>query len=225
MSINAVSLGANDPYRISVDYEIPTKSIQYGNLLLDSIASQFDSVATTFALKKDNVAYTPGNSQQLIVILGNNAQKPDQDYIVSGTNIVFTTAPAAGTAVSIVALVTTADLTRTVNYVVDSGNIAMTPGDKGFINIDVSGIIDQLVIYSEQQGDLVLDIQKADYGTYPTFTSILGGGNIQMINNTKLKDDVLTNWDKTIVAGDLLQFDVVSVSNITRFLISLKLKL
>jgi len=140
MSINAVSLGANDPYRISVDYEIPTKSIQYGNLLLDSIASQFDSVATTFALKKDNVAYTPGNSQQLIVILGNNAQKPDQDYIVSGTNIVFTTAPAAGTAVSIVALVTTADLTRTVNYVVDSGNIAMTPGDKGFINSSNSSV-------------------------------------------------------------------------------------
>ena len=102
----------------------------------------------------------------------------------------------------------------------------MTPGDKGFITIDVSGVIEQLVIYSEQQGDLVLDIQKADFTTYPTFTSILGGGNIQMINNTKLsKDDVLTNWNTTIVAGDLLQFDVVSVSNITRFLISLKLKL
>ena len=93
MSINAVSLSGNDPYRISVDYEVPTKSIQYGNIILDSIASQFDGVATSFALKKDNNAYTPGNAQQLIVILGNDAQKPDQDYVVSGTNIVFTTAP------------------------------------------------------------------------------------------------------------------------------------
>ena len=225
MSINAVSLAGNDPYRISVDYEVPTKSIQYGNIILDSIASQFDGVATSFALKKDNNAYTPGNAQQLIVILGNDAQKPDQDYVVSGTNIVFKKAPAAYTTLSIVALATTADLTRTLNYVVDSGNLAMTPGDKGFITLDVSGVIEQLVIYSEQQGDLVLDIQKADFTTYPTFTSILGGGNIQMINNTKLKDDVLTNWNTTIVAGDLLQFDVVSVSNITRFLISLKLKL
>ena len=167
MSINAVSLAGNDPYRISVDYEVPTKSIQYGNIILDSIASQFDGVATSFALKKDNNAYTPGNAQQLIVILGNDAQKPDQDYVVSGTNIVFTTAPAASTTVSIVALATTADLTRTLNYVVDSGNLAMTPGDKGFITLDVSGVIEQLVIYSEQQGDLVLDIQKADFTTYP----------------------------------------------------------
>jgi hypothetical protein len=71
-------VNTNSVYRISVDYEVPTKSIQYGNIILDSIASQFDGVATTFALKKDNNAYTPGNAQQLIVILGNDAQKPHQ---------------------------------------------------------------------------------------------------------------------------------------------------
>ena len=98
----------------------PTKSIQYGNIILDSIASQFDGVATSFALKKDNNAYTPGNAQQLIVILGNDAQKPDQDYVVSGTNIVFTTAP--GKPLNFDCCTYFSAVNRTLNYVVDSGN-------------------------------------------------------------------------------------------------------
>ena len=35
------SIGTPD-YNIGVNYEIPSKSVQYQNLILDSIASQFD---------------------------------------------------------------------------------------------------------------------------------------------------------------------------------------
>ena len=41
----------------------------------------------------------------------------------------------------------------------------------------------------------------------------------------KYFDDVLNNWTTTITAGDILRFDVISVNNIRRLLISLKLKL
>ena len=45
-----VTLNEPGPYRIGVDYEIPTKSIQYGNIILDNINSQFTEVAHTFGL-------------------------------------------------------------------------------------------------------------------------------------------------------------------------------
>lgn len=36
-----VTLNEPGPYRIGVDYEIPTKSIQYGNIILDELNAQF----------------------------------------------------------------------------------------------------------------------------------------------------------------------------------------
>jgi hypothetical protein len=225
MSDYIVTLNEPGPYRIGVDYEIPTKSIQYGNIILDDISSQFDGVETTFALAKDGTSYVPINDQQLLVMSDGQILKPEKDFTISGANIIFDTAPSASVDNTIVALATTADLTRTVNYIVDSGSIAMLSGNKGSVTIDVSGIIESLTIFSDQEGDLTLDIKKSNYTNFPTFTSIVGGVYPQFLNARKVKDDVLNNWDKTIVAGDILTFDVIAVNNINRFLISLKLKL
>jgi len=225
MSDYIVTLNEPGPYRIGVDYEIPTKSIQYGNIILDDISSQFDGVETTFALAKDGTSYVPINDQQLLVMSDGQILKPGKDFTISGANIIFDTAPSGGVDNTIVALATTADLTRTVNYIVDSGSIAMLAGNKGSVTIDVSGIIESLTIFSDQEGDLTLDIKKSNYTNFPTFASIVGGVYPQFLSARKVKDDVLNNWDKTIVAGDILTFDVIAVNNINRFLISLKLKL
>lgn len=220
-----VTLNEPGPYRIGVDYEIPTKSIQYGNIILDNINSQFTGVAHTFGLSATGTSYVPINDQQLIVVKNNLVMEPIEDYTTSTNNIIFTVAPNPGDDVFIIALATTADLTRTINYVVDSGSIAMLSGNKGSVTLDVSGVLESLTILSDQQGDLTLDIKKSTYSTFPTFTSIVGGVYPQMTNIRKVKDDNLNNWDTSIVAGDILTFDVISVNNINRFLISLKLKL
>ncbi len=220
-----VTLNEPGPYRIGVDYEIPTKSIQYGNIILDNINSQFTGVGQTFGLTVGGDTYVPINSQQLIVVKNNLVMEPDEDFVTSTNNIIFTVAPNPGDDVFIIALATTADLTRTINYIVDSGSIAMIAGNKGSVTLDVSGILENIVILSDQEGDLVLDIKKSNYSTFPTFSSIVGGTYVQMTNARKVRDDTLSGWTTTIVAGDILTFDVVAVNNINRFLISLKLKL
>jgi len=220
-----VTLNEPGPFRIGVDYEIPTKSIQYGNLILDNINSQFTGVAHTFGLAATGTAYVPINDQQLIVVKNNLVMEPIEDYTISTNNIIFSIAPNPGDDVFIIALATTADLTRTINYIIDSGSISMTAGNKGSVTLDVSGIIESLVILSDQQGNLTLDIKKSTYSTFPTFTSIVGGVYPQMTNSRKVRDDNLTGWNTSLIAGDILTFDVVAVSNINRFLISLKLKL
>jgi hypothetical protein len=225
MSEYLVTLNEPGPYRIGVDYEIPTKSIQYGNIILDNINSQFTGVAHTFGLTASGDPYVPINDQQLIVVKNNLVMEPIEDFTTSTNNIIFTVAPAAGDDVFIIALATTADLTRTINYVVDSGSISMISGNKGSVTIDVSGVLESLVILSDQQGDLILDIKKSNYSTFPTFTSIVGGVYVQMVNSRKVRDDNLNNWNKTLVAGDILTFDVIAVNNINRFLISIKLSL
>lgn len=220
-----VTLNEPGPYRIGVDYEIPTKSIQYGNVILDNINSQFTGVAQTFGLYASGDSYVPINDQQLIVVKNNLVMEPIEDYTISTNNIIFTLPPNVGDDVFIIALATTADLTRTINYVVDSGSISMLSGNKGSVTLDISGVIESLVILSDQQGDLTIDIKKSNYSTFPTFNSIVGGTYPQMTNSRKVRDDDLTGWDTTLIAGDILTFDVIAVNNINRFLISLKLKL
>jgi hypothetical protein len=220
-----VTLNEPGPYRIGVDYEIPTKSIQYGNIILDNINSQFTGTAHTFGLSATGSSYVPINDQQLIVVKNNLVMEPIEDYTTSTDNIIFTVAPSPGDDVFIIALATTADLTRTINYVIDSGSITMLPGNKGSVTLDVSGVLESLTILSDQQGDLTIDIKKSNYTGFPVFNSIVGGVYPQFSNSRKIKDDVLNNWDTSIVAGDILTFDVIAVSNINRFLISLKLKL
>jgi hypothetical protein len=221
-----VTLNEPGPYRIGVDYEIPTKSIQYGNIILDNINAQFTGVAQTFGLYASGDSYVPINDQQLIVVKNNLVMEPIEDYTTSTNNIIFTVAPSPGDDVFIIALATTADLTRTINYIIDSGSIKMLPGNKGSLTLDVSGVLESLVILSDQEGELTLDIKKSNYNDYPNFTSIVGGVYPQLVTDTrKLRDDNLIGWDKTLISGDILTFDVISVDNINRFLVSLKLKL
>jgi hypothetical protein len=220
-----VTLNEPGPYRIGVDYEIPTKSIQYGNIILDNINSQFTGVAHTFGLTASGDPYVPINDQQLIVVKNNLVMEPIEDFTTSTNNIIFTVAPSAGDDVFIIALATTADLTRTINYIVDSGSIPMLSGNKGSVTLDVSGVLENIVILSDQQGNLILDIKKSNYSTFPTFSSIVGGTYVQMTNARKVRDDNLIGWDTTILSGDILTFDVIGVNDINRFLISLKLKL
>jgi hypothetical protein len=216
----------NDPgsYNVGVDYEIPSKSIQYGNIIIGKTPAQ-DGTETTFNLNDQGAAYTPNNNQQLIVTKNGLFLDPSNDYNISGDKVVFTTPPAANDDVVIIALAAAADLTRTVNYVIDSGSLPMQPGDKGKLTIDVTGLIENIRVLSDQTGDIVLEIEKCTFADYPNFASITGGSRVQLTNSDKYFDDVLNNWTTTIGAGDILRFTVVSVNNIRRLLISLKLKL
>ena len=216
----------NDPgsYNVGVDYEIPSKSIQYGNIIIGKTPVQ-DGTETTFNLTDQGAPYSPNNNQQLIVTKNGLFLDPSNDYNISGDQVVFTTPPATNDDIVIIALAAAADLTRTVNYVIDSGSLPMQPGDKGKLTIDVTGLIENIRVLSDQTGDIVLEIEKCTFADYPNFTSITGGARVQLTNSDKYFDDVLNNWTTTIGAGDILRFTVVSVNNIRRLLISLKLKL
>ena len=75
---------------------------------LNDIASGFNGVTTTFqlAIPPGGVTnyFTPGTVNALFVRLGGVTQNPGVDYTVSGSQITFTTAPAAGLTCFIIAI-------------------------------------------------------------------------------------------------------------------------
>lgn len=212
-------------YDVGVNYEIPTKSIQNANVVLDALNSQFNGTETVFNLTYQSNPYVPINDQQILVVKNGLVLEPVEDYNISDSNIQFTVPPTNSDDVFIVGLQYVADLTRTVNFIVDAGSADMTTGIKGSVAVDVTGTIEHAQITADQLGSVSVEIKKSNYATYPNFTTITDGGYVSLSNSQLIRDDNLNSWDKTITSGDILQFEVVSVTNIRRFLISLKLNL
>jgi hypothetical protein len=223
------SIGSPD-YRIGVNFEVPSKSIQYTNLILDDISTEFNGIRTVFNLSVNGQPYTPINAQQLIISLNDTILSPGIDYDVSGSTIVFIDPPAANVGGSNefwgVALRTVADLTRTINFVLDNGSFDITPGVKGSLGIDVSGRIESWTIVSEETGSIVIDIRKDRFDTYPdNLTSIVGSEYPRLIGQSKNRDESLSTWLTDIVAGDILDFRVISCTGITKCSLFLRLNI
>lgn len=222
-----VTQGANDPYSIGLNYEAPVKGVQYQNLILDDLASQFDGAQTVFNLSTSGTSYQPLNDQQLIISVDSTILQPGVGYTVSGNQIVFATPPAS-TSVPFfgIALANTADLTRTINYVVDNGSRPMTTGNKGYLSIDVTGVIESWILISDADGTLEVDLRKSTFDDYPNVVSICGGNTPQFAATNKNSDDTLTGWTTTLNAGDIIQFEVINTTvSISNFAIALKVKL
>ena len=219
-------------YNVGVNYEIPSKYLQYGNEILNTSSWIFNGTNLGFPLiDPDGDAYTPANDQQLIVAINGLVQVPGIDYTTSGTDIIFTTAPVNGDTVYVVGLSTTADLTRTINFVVDAGSAPMSSGIKGDMTLDVTGKIESWTIISDQEGQIQFDIGKVDFANFPNFSSICGSerptlgdissGTTQRIN----RNTTISTWNTALNAGDILQFEIVYALNIQRCVVSLKLAL
>ena len=126
---------------------------------------------------------------------------------------------------------TTADLTRTINFVVDAGSAPMSSGVKGDMTLDVSGKIESWTIIGDQAAQVQFDIKKVDYANFPNFSSIcgtekpqlgdIGQGTTQRIN----QNTTLSTWNTALTAGDILQFEIVYAINIQRCVVSMKLAL
>lgn len=220
-----VRLTSQDRYSVDLNYEVPFKQIQYSNLILDDISSQFDGNQTNFSLFVDGEEYFPVNEQQLMISLDGNLLKPIVDYQVSGSTLIFISAPTVGQEFSGIALATAADATRNILFLIDNGSIDISPGDKGFLSLDTGGNIESWSILSEQTGNIAIDIEKTTYSEFPSnFVSIVGTEYPTLIGQNKNKDEELSTWSKTISINDILKFKVLSCSGISRCTVILKLK-
>ena len=220
----------NDSYNrefiLGVDYNIPLKQVQYSNLLLDNISNLFNGSLQTFPLTVNGESYFPSSEQQLIISINDVVLNPGVDYQISGSNIYFTVPPSNGDAFFGVALVTAADLTRTIVFILDNGSQDLTAGSKGYLSVDVTGTIESWMVVSEDTGNIAIDILKTNYSNFPNgFTSIVGSEFPTLTSQSKNRDENLTTWSNTLNPGDILDFRVLSCSGISKCSVFLKLKI
>ena len=93
----SITLANTVPSGTTIEYITLLPSVN-NNLYtkLDNISSSFNGSSTSFGLAVSGTAYYPVSANTLGIYVGGVAQEPIFAYSVSGSNIVFTEAPASG---------------------------------------------------------------------------------------------------------------------------------
>lgn len=117
-----------------------------------------------------------------------------------------------------------ATLSSTINFIIDGGGSAITTGIKGDIQIDFDCTINSVTLLADQSGSIVVDIWNDTYANYPATDadSITASAVPTISTATKSTDATLTGWTTTISAGDILRFNVDSITTCTRVTLALK---
>jgi hypothetical protein len=84
---------------------------------------------------------------------------------------------------------------------------------------DITGV----TVLGDVSGSIVIDIWKDTYANFPPTDAdtITASAPPTISSSTKSQDTTLTGWTVSIAAGDVLRFNVDSVTDITRAMLSL----
>jgi len=139
----------------------------------------------------------------------------------SANNLLQLNASAQIPAVS-AALVT--GQTKQITVIIDGGTEVISTGVKARIPVDYACTISNCTMVADQSGSIVVDIWKVAYTSLPATVSntITASAKPTLSAALKYQDTTLTDWTKTIAAGDWLYFNVDSCTTITQITIDLK---
>lgn len=117
-----------------------------------------------------------------------------------------------------------ADNIATITFVIDGGGSTITTGVKGYLEIPFACTINRATALADQSGSIVVDIWKDTYANYPPVDadSITASAPVTISSATKSQDSTLTGWTTSIAAGDILGFNVDSITTCQRVTISLR---
>jgi hypothetical protein len=103
------------------------------------------------------------------------------------------------------------------NVIIGDGVSSLTTGFAGQIEAPFDFTIDRVALYGNTSGSAVVDIWKDTYANYPPTDadSITSTTPPTITNGTqKSENTALTNWTKSVTAGDILIFNLDSILTI-----------
>jgi hypothetical protein len=110
-------------------------------------------------------------------------------------------------------------------FIIDGGGSTITTGIKGDIRIPVASTITSWHLLADQSGSIVVDVWKDTLANHPPTDadSITASAPPTITANVRGSDNVLTGWTTSVAAGDVLRFNVDSVTTIQRVTVVLYL--
>jgi hypothetical protein len=111
-----------------------------------------------------------------------------------------------------------------INYIFDGGGEEIITGLKGSIAVPFPCVIQSWTLVAEPTGSIEIDIWKTSLGDYPPDVgdSITGGAKPAIVAGQTASSSSLGTWDTAIAEGDVISFNVDSVSSVALASISIK---
>ena len=111
-----------------------------------------------------------------------------------------------------------------LSFIIDGGGSAITTGQKGHLEIPFACTITGWTLLGDQSGSIVIDVWKDTYANFPpTVADTIAGSEKPTLSSAQKNQDLtLTTWTTSVAAGDILAFNVDSVSTVTRVILSIR---
>ncbi|KKM13587.1 hypothetical protein LCGC14_1714720 [marine sediment metagenome] len=213
------------------DVNVPTPTDD-DILYWDAAANKWQDIAHLGVTDAHHAKYTNSEAQTTVKanVKLNELQAPDGAVACGGQILDNIGAPSdagdalrKGTALTITEMPANMKL-LTITFIIDGGGSAITTGEKGHLEIPFACTINQVTMLADQSGSIVVDIWKRVYADFPpTNTQSITASAVPTVTTAvKSQDSTLTGWTTAIAAGDILAFNVDSVTDIQRLTISLK---
>ena len=110
-----------------------------------------------------------------------------------------------------------------IEIVIDGGGSELSTGVALDVEIPYNCTINGVKALANESGSVVVDIWKDTYANFPPTDadSITASAPVTISTATKSEDTTLTGWTTSLSEGDILRFNVDSVTTITRVTVSL----
>jgi hypothetical protein len=111
-----------------------------------------------------------------------------------------------------------------IHYIFDGGGQVITTGMKGSIIVPFACTINSWTLVANPSGSIAVDIWKTPLAGYPPADgdSITGGAEPAIVAAQSASSASLGAWDTAVSEGDILAFNVDSVTDVTLASIALK---
>jgi len=106
-------------------------------------------------------------------------------------------------------------------YIIDGGGVVPSTGLRGTVNVPTNCTVSGWSLIADQAGSIVVDVLHSTFTGFPTNSSICGADKPTLASAQKNENLALTEWTPGLLAGDVLQFNVVSVAVATRICVTL----
>lgn len=109
-------------------------------------------------------------------------------------------------------------------FIIDGGGSTITLGQKGFFEVPFAMTITGWTLVADQSGSIVVDVWKQGYAGFPpnSGNSITGADTPTLSSAVKNQNNAVTLWTTSLAAGDILAYNVNSVTTVQRVTLSIR---
>lgn len=172
-------------------------------------ASGFDTFAATPSSANLRALLTDESGSAALYFQGGDLGTPSAGVLTNATGL-----PPSGIS----------GLVGGFGATISGGGSAITTGFKGYIVVPYAMTITSWTLLGDQSGSIVIDVWKDTYANAPPLVadSITASAKPTISAATKAQSSTLTGWTTSVAAGDVIGFNVDSITTLTQVTILLQ---